>query len=59
MRYPTTCNSCFVADTYDRYGISIIGNSFSETTLLRIGVVLENLTRTRDAGDSRRLQQFR
>ncbi|KAL2291360.1 hypothetical protein FJTKL_13964 [Diaporthe vaccinii] len=41
------------------YGISIIGDSFSEVSLLRIGTVLENITRTRDAAGARRLQRFR
>lgn len=52
-------HSCCVADTCGRYGISIIGDSFSEVGLLRIGIILENITRTRDAAGARRLQRFR
>lgn len=37
------------ADNCGRYGISIIGDSFSEISLLQIGIALENITRTRVA----------
>ncbi|KAJ0122531.1 amidase [Diaporthe amygdali] len=37
------------------YGISDIGDVLSELILLRIGVVLENITRARDEADARRL----
>lgn len=47
------------ADICGRYGISIIGDSFSEVNLLRIGIVLESITRVRDAADAKRLQRFR
>lgn len=47
------------ADTCGRYGISIIGDSFSEVSLLQIGAVLENITRARDVAGARRLQRFR
>lgn len=42
-----------LADNCGRYGIPIIGYSFSEISLLQIGIALENITRTRVAADAR------
>lgn len=43
----------------DRYGVSVIGDSFSEATLFRVSSVIEKLTLTRSEAKMMRLEQFR